>query len=161
MVKLDPKNENARQQYQSTQKIIRQKAFESAIAIEDKVPTSTRLREMLDSGSEPIDPSYAGPRLKLVQVGGDGKGKGKEKAEITEEFIKEMVEWFKKGKILPKRIAWEIVLAANEILSKEASLTEVEVGEGEKINVYVFARFWQLAIREPKGRRGQIKSTDT
>jgi serine/threonine-protein phosphatase 5 len=46
-----------------------------------------------------------------------------------------MIQWFKDGKALPKRYVWEIVLGAHEQFIKEASLVEVEVGEGMTCDV--------------------------
>lgn len=46
-----------------------------------------------------------------------------------------MIEWFKDGNVIPRRIAWQIVLGAYEILKKEPSLVDAHIPEGETINV--------------------------
>lgn len=54
---------------------------------------------------------------------------------MTKEFIKEMIEWFKLGKSLPKRYAWEIVLGAHDRFVKEESLVDVKIEEGMTCDV--------------------------
>ena len=46
-----------------------------------------------------------------------------------------MREWFKGGKVIARRHAWEIVCGAYEVLSKESSLVDVKVPEGEVADV--------------------------
>lgn len=52
------------------------------------------------------------------------------KYEMTADFIKAMIEWFKEGKNLPRRYAWEIILGAHELFQKEDSLVKVELKDG-------------------------------
>lgn len=46
-----------------------------------------------------------------------------------------MIEWFKAGKTLPRRIVWEIVLGAYDCFCKEESLVNVDLAEGETCDV--------------------------
>lgn len=46
-----------------------------------------------------------------------------------------LIEWFKDGNVIPRRIAWQIVLGAYEQLKQEPSLVDVTIPEGETINV--------------------------
>lgn len=46
-----------------------------------------------------------------------------------------MIEEFKKGGKLPKRIVYEIVLGVKEVLMKEESLVDIEVGEGVRCDI--------------------------
>lgn len=48
----------------------------------------------------------------------------------TKEFVDGMIESFKKGGKVPKRVAWEIILGVKELALKEKSLVEVEVPAG-------------------------------
>jgi len=67
-----------------------------------------------------VDPTYTGPNLPL-----EGN-----KYCITEDFIQEMILWFKEGKTIAKRYAWEIVLGAHDHFVKEESLVDVVIPPG-------------------------------
>jgi len=54
---------------------------------------------------------------------------------ITSTFIKEMIQWFKDGKKLPRRYVWEIVLAAHALFAAEESLVKVDIEEGMTCDV--------------------------
>jgi hypothetical protein len=47
------------------------------------------------------------------------------KYKITIEFIRSMIQWFKDGKTLPRRYAWEIILRAHDHFVKEGSVRMV------------------------------------
>ncbi|KAG6866725.1 hypothetical protein C0991_011384 [Blastosporella zonata] len=114
---LEPKNESVRAQLVSTQKLIRKIEFEKAIEMEGEKSPIERCYEIIAEGGCDVDKSYAGPKLDLE----DGK------YTITYDFIKSMIQWFKEGKMLPKRYVWEIVLGAHEHFSKEDSLINVNL----------------------------------
>lgn len=46
-----------------------------------------------------------------------------------------MIQWFKDGKTLPKRYAWEIVIGAHDQFVKEESLVNVDIEEGVTCDV--------------------------
>lgn len=48
----------------------------------------------------------------------------------TKEFVEGMIESFKTGGKVPKRIAWEIVLGVKDLVDRERTMVEVEVPEG-------------------------------
>ena len=48
----------------------------------------------------------------------------------SKEFVEGMIESFKKGGKVPKRVAWEIVLGCKDAIDRERSLVEVTVPEG-------------------------------
>jgi serine/threonine-protein phosphatase 5 len=81
-------------------------------------------RDFVAGGCE-VDAVYAGPKLPSE----DGN------FYMTQEFIQQMVQWFKDGKTLPKRYAWEIVLGAHDHFVKEESLVEVGIEEGVTCDV--------------------------
>ncbi|KIJ67953.1 hypothetical protein HYDPIDRAFT_83817, partial [Hydnomerulius pinastri MD-312] len=54
---------------------------------------------------------------------------------ITQEFILKMIDWFKQGKKLPRRYAWEIVLGAHAHFAKEDSLVNLNLEDGETCDV--------------------------
>ena len=81
-----------------------------------------QIRDQLAQGIAPLDKDYAGPTLSPEGL-------------PTVEFLDALLAWFKDGKVLPRRIAWQIVLGAQEYLIKEPTLVECEVPEDETINV--------------------------
>lgn len=81
---------------------------------------------VLRAGGCDVDKGYAGPKLPQDEDG---------IYTITLEFVRAMIEWFKDGKALPKRYVWEIVLAANDIFSKEDSLVTLDIPEDVTIDV--------------------------
>lgn len=72
-----------------------------------------------------MEKTYAGPKLSFE----DGK------YSITIQFIKDMIQWFKDGKALPKRYVWEIVLGAYEQFMKEESLVNVDIPHNVTIDI--------------------------
>ncbi|GAA5871040.1 hypothetical protein JCM1840_007576 [Sporobolomyces johnsonii] len=122
VVQLDPNNAPAKSQLDATQKLIRRLAFEAAISSKDEVLTSIKIKEQLEQGGSPIDSDYNGPRLP-------------EDGLPTAEFVEEMMQWFKDGNVLPRRLAWQIILGAYDVLKEEETLVDVEIPEGQTINV--------------------------
>ncbi|KAL1723979.1 Metallo-dependent phosphatase-like protein [Schizophyllum commune] len=126
VLQIEPKNETVRAQLTSTQKLIRKIEFEKAIEVEGEKSSVERCREIIAEGGCDVDKGYAGPKLPQDEDG---------KYTITLEFVRAMIEWFKDGKALPKRYVWEIVLAANDIFSKEDSLVTLDIPEDVTIDV--------------------------
>ncbi|BGP17335.1 hypothetical protein JCM10213_007549 [Rhodosporidiobolus nylandii] len=121
VVALDPSNATAKTQLDATQKLVRKLAFEAAIAGKEEEPASVKIRKLLSEGANPLPSDYTGPRVPS--------------AGPTAEFIDSLLAYFKEGKLVPRRVAWEICLGAYERLREEESLVEVEVPEGETVNV--------------------------
>ncbi|KAI5890586.1 protein phosphatase 5 [Schizophyllum commune H4-8] len=126
VLQIEPKNDTVRAQLTSTQKLIRKIEFEKAIEVEGEKSPVERCREIIAEGGCDIDKGYAGPKLPQDEDG---------KYTITLEFVRAMIEWFKDGKALPKRYVWEIVLAVNDIFSKEDSLVTLDIPEDVTIDV--------------------------
>ncbi|CEQ42828.1 SPOSA6832_04688 [Sporobolomyces salmonicolor] len=122
VVQLDPNNAPAKSQLDATQKLIRRLAFEAAISSKDEVLTSIKIKEQLEQGGSPIDSDYKGPRLP-------------EDGLPTAEFVEEMMQWFKDSNVLPRRLAWQIILGAYDVLKEEETLVDVEIPEGQTINI--------------------------
>lgn len=78
------------------------------------------------SGGCEVDKAYAGPKLESLEEGKYG---------ITAEFVRGMIQWFKDGKALPRRYAWEIILGAHEHFMKEESLVTVDLEDGVTCDV--------------------------
>ncbi|PPQ62946.1 hypothetical protein CVT24_006186 [Panaeolus cyanescens] len=122
---LEPGNDTVRAQLVSTQKLIRKIEFEKAIEFEGEKNPVDRCREIIAEGGCEVDAAYNGPVLPQR----DGK------YYMSEQFIQEMIQWYKDGKTLAKRYAWEIVLGAHEQFAKEESLVTVPVEEGVTCDV--------------------------
>jgi len=45
------------------------------------------------------------------------------------------MNWFKNGNVLPRRIAWQIILGAYDVLKEEETLVETEIPPEETIDV--------------------------
>jgi len=54
---------------------------------------------------------------------------------ITQQFVDDMHEWFRKGKTLHRRYVWEIVLGCYNELMKEESLTDIVLDQGMTCDV--------------------------
>ena len=98
-----------------------------AIEVGDEMNAADRCWEIIKEGSCEIDKAYTGPRLSV-----DAETS---KPKMTVEFIKQMADFFKEGKFLPRRIVWDIVLATYEIFAQEESLAEIIVDEGVTCDV--------------------------
>lgn len=68
-----------------------------------------------------VEADYAGPKLDVTEDG---------KYTITQEFISSMMDWFKRGKKLPRRYVWEIILGAHSYFEKEDSLVNLDLVDG-------------------------------
>uniref|UniRef100_A0AAQ4NYH4 Serine/threonine-protein phosphatase n=1 Tax=Gasterosteus aculeatus aculeatus TaxID=481459 RepID=A0AAQ4NYH4_GASAC len=90
VVKVRPNDKDARMKYQECNKIVKQKAFERAIA-SDEIKKS--VVDSLDIESMTIEDDYEGPQLE------DGK--------VTLKFMKEMMDWFKAQKKLHRKCAYQ------------------------------------------------------
>jgi serine/threonine-protein phosphatase 5 len=82
---------------------------------------------MLSQDSVPMDPSYTGPMPSY-----DTSTK---RYKPTKEFVEGMIQMFKDGGKLPKRLCFEIVLGCKEALDRENSLVEVDIGKGVKCDI--------------------------
>ena len=142
---IEPQNAQVRKELESTQKLIRKIEFEKAIEVEEEKSAVERCLEIIAEGAPSslspvvlgsnsvyfkggceVEKTYEGPKLEKVD---DGKYK------ITIEFIRSMIKWFKDGKTLPRRYAWEIILGAHDHFAKEESLVDVKVEKDVTINV--------------------------
>ncbi|KAG8803392.1 hypothetical protein FRC16_005589 [Serendipita sp. 398] len=129
---LDPQNAVAKKQLEATQKLQRRIDFEKAIETEDEESAVEHVLQTIQQGGCEIDAAYAGPKLPPASEEDAAKGK---KFGISSEFIEKMEEWFKSGKNLPRRIAWEIVLGCWDACVQEESLNEVILDEGMTCDV--------------------------
>ncbi|BGP49272.1 Palmitoyl-protein thioesterase 1 [Rhodotorula kratochvilovae] len=122
VIQLDPKNTVAKSQLDATQKLVRRLAFEAAIAGKEEEAPSVTIQKQLDDGASPLPSDYDGPRLE-----GDVRP--------SQAFVEAMVAHFKAGKLLPKRIVWQILLGAYGVLKEEETLVDVPIPEGQTVDV--------------------------
>jgi serine/threonine-protein phosphatase 5 len=128
VLKLDPKNKVAREQLETTVKLIRRIEFEKAINVGETETTSHKVLNMIKDGAVSLDVgSWKGPLPKFNEE--------RNRYEPTKEVVEGMIAAFKEGGKLPKRIAFEIILGCMEALEKEASLVEVTIEKGVKCDI--------------------------
>uniref|UniRef100_M3ZV27 Serine/threonine-protein phosphatase n=1 Tax=Xiphophorus maculatus TaxID=8083 RepID=M3ZV27_XIPMA len=118
VVRVRPNDKDARMKYQECNKIVKQKAFERAIASDDKKKSVV---DSLDIESMTIEDDYVGPKLE------DGK--------VTLQFMKDMMDWFKDQKKLHRKCAYQILIQVKDVLSKLPSLVEITIKETDKLTI--------------------------
>lgn len=97
-----------------------------AISIGDTETASERCLSLIESGACTLDRSSQPDHMPLPIIPEDPNARYKP----SKEFVDGMIESFKKGGKVAKRVAWEIILGVKEIVLNEKSLVEVEVPEG-------------------------------
>lgn len=115
-VKLDPNNQDARLKLEECKKIVRKLNFFAAIEVGDEASAA----EGLDLDSMTIEDDYDGVKL--------GK-------EMTQEFIDDMTERFKNGKLLPRKYVYQIILAVKQIVYDEATMVEMRIPKDVDLTV--------------------------
>ena len=95
---------------------MRRVEFFRAIEFED-APSAA---EGLDIDSIAVEEKYDGVRL--------GK-------EMTQEFINDMLERFKTGKLIHKKYVYQIILAVKNIVYDEATMVEMEIEDDAQLTV--------------------------
>nr|XP_008540866.1 PREDICTED: serine/threonine-protein phosphatase 5 [Equus przewalskii] len=90
VVKVKPHDKDAKMKYQECNKIVKQKAFERAIAGDEH---KRSVVDSLDIESMTIEDEYSGPKLE------DGR--------VTVAFMKELMQWYKDQKKLHRKCAYQ------------------------------------------------------
>jgi serine/threonine-protein phosphatase 5 len=73
-----------------------------------------------------VEAGYKGPELESLEGGRFG---------ITQQFVTDMIAWFRDGHSLPRRYVWEIVLGAHGHFVAEESLVQLDLDEGMTCDV--------------------------
>lgn len=115
-VKIDPSNKDAKLKLVESEKVVKRLAFYAAIEVGDE----GSIADEIDVESMHVDEKYDGMRL--------GK-------EMTQEFIDDMMERFRTGKVIHKKYVYQIVIAAKKLFYEEATMVEVEVPEDVELTV--------------------------
>jgi serine/threonine-protein phosphatase 5 len=118
VLKCAPKDADAKRKCDECDKLLRERAFAKAIAGEVEKPISTTL----DINSIEVSSSYTG--LCLDPETG-----------ITFEFVQSMINEFKEQRKIHYKYAYQIIIAAIGVLSKEKTVVDIEVPEGRRITV--------------------------
>ena len=108
VVKKSPGDAVAKLQKAECEKIVKRDAFLKAIDVGD-MPSAA---EGLDLDSMIVDDKYDG-----VHLG----------QEMTQEFIDDMIQRFKNGKLIHRKYVFQIILAVKDIVYKEQTMVEMEV----------------------------------
>ncbi|BFZ53906.1 Palmitoyl-protein thioesterase 1 [Savitreella phatthalungensis] len=114
---LAPNDKSARLRWQECNKLVRRLAFEAAIEVGDA-----------PSAAEGLD-------LARMDLGDYDGARIEDEGRITQEFIDDMTQRFKDGKRLHLKYVYRIVLAVKEILTTEATMTDVHVEQGKDLTV--------------------------
>ncbi|KAH8598012.1 serine/threonine-protein phosphatase-like protein 5 [Bisporella sp. PMI_857] len=116
VTKLAPNDKDAKLKYAECKKIVRRVEFFRAIEFEE-APSAA---EGLDIDSIAVDASYDGVRLEK---------------EMTKEFIDDMLERFKNGKLIHKKYVYQIIIAVQKIVHEEPTMVEMEIDDDKKLTV--------------------------
>ncbi|KAL4928665.1 protein serine/threonine phosphatase PPT1 [Aspergillus undulatus] len=116
VVKREPGNRDAKLKLTECEKLVRRLEFEKAIEVAD--PPSAF--ESLDIDAIAVDDGYDGVRLG---------------SEMTQDFIDDMIERFKKGKKIHRKYAFQIVKAVRDLVYAEPTMVEIGVDEGKRLTV--------------------------
>ncbi|XP_038237478.1 serine/threonine-protein phosphatase 5 isoform X3 [Dermochelys coriacea] len=118
VVKVKPNDKDAKMKYQECNKIVKQKAFERAIASDEH---KRSVVDSLDIESMTIEDEYSGPKL--------------DNGKVTLAFMKELMQWYKDQKKLHRKCAYQILVQVKEVLVKLPTLVETTLKETEKVTV--------------------------
>lgn len=137
---LNPKNQVAKTQLDTTKKLIRRIEFEKvcatlpdiycltkcqAIETEEEDPIKTCTEAIAQNACE-VESDYTGPKMNRPENG---------TYSISQDFVDAMLEHFKNGGKLPRRYVWEIVLGCASVCAQEESLVDVSIDEKVTIDV--------------------------
>lgn len=116
MLKKSPNDEIAKAQYDLCNKSVKRDAFLKAIEVQDEGSAA----DGLDLDAMVVEEGYDGVRLE---------------DQMTEEFVLDMMDRFKKGKKIHKKYVFQIVLAVKEIVHAEPTMVEMGIQDGHKLTV--------------------------
>ena len=116
VVKKEPNNADAKNKLADCEKLVKRIQFLKAIEVGD-APSAF---EGLDIDSIDVPSSYDGARL--------GN-------EMTQEFIDDMIERFKNGKLLHKKYVYQIIRAVRNIVYDEPTMVETQVASNTNLTV--------------------------
>ncbi|WVN87414.1 uncharacterized protein L203_102593 [Cryptococcus depauperatus CBS 7841] len=130
---FEPNNKTIRDQLGITVKLIRRIEFEKAISVGETESASQRCLTLIQSGACALDTSALSKSadMPLPVIPEDPIAR----YTPTKEFVEGMVQSFKNGGKVPKRVAWEIILGCMSVVEKEKSLVEITIPDGVTLDV--------------------------
>ncbi|KAJ1282118.1 hypothetical protein BS78_03G025700 [Paspalum vaginatum] len=128
--KICPNDPDATRKLKECEKAVQKIRFEEAISVGDAETHS--IADSIDYHTIEVEPQYTGARI-------DGDA-------ITLDFIKQMLDDFKKQKCIHKRYAYQVVLQARDLLRSMPSLVDVNVPNNGRFTVCgdVHGQFFDL-----------------
>ncbi|XP_077998671.1 serine/threonine-protein phosphatase 5-like [Glandiceps talaboti] len=129
VTKARPNDKDARAKYMECSKIVKRRAFERAISVDD---SKKSIVESLDLEGMAIEDNYDGPNI--------------DNGKVTLDFVKGMMETFKNQKKLHRKYAYMILIQIKEVFSKLPSLCEITVPDDGKFTVCgdIHGQFYDL-----------------
>lgn len=121
VVKVRPKDSDAKSKLTECNKICKRMAFEKAIAVDDAV-IKRPISESINLDVMKLEDDYCGPRMEFSSE--DPKSEI-----ITVDFMKKMIQWFKDQKRIHRRYAYKIILDAKKIFEANDTLVQIKIDE--------------------------------
>ncbi|RSH87663.1 uncharacterized protein EHS24_000177 [Apiotrichum porosum] len=129
-LEIEPSNRTVHEQLSATVKLVRRIEFEKAISVGETESASQRCITAISHGACALE-SNLPANTPLPIIPDDPAAR----YTPTKEFVESMIETFKNGGKLPKRVVWEIVLGVLAIINSEPSLVEVTIPKGVTVDV--------------------------
>lgn len=128
-----PADKDAKIRMDECQKILRALAFAKAIEVED----APLLADSIDIRNMSVEAAYDGAKLDIsfgAEAGSETKNE-ELKVTVTPEFIKDMIQRFKNGKLLDRKYVYALTLQALKIFKSQPTMVEIDIPEGSQITV--------------------------
>ena len=159
---LQPSNEQVKEQLASTQKLVKKIEFEKVSSVIQSKASEYRISKKAIGVSKErtedvvercrtiikdgfvfriqiwLDRSHAslgGCSISTTTYSGPQMAMEEGEYKITAEFIRDMLQWFKDGKLLPRRYVWEIIIGAYSKFQEEESLVSIDLNDGMTCDV--------------------------
>lgn len=121
-----PRDPDLRRKLAAAEKEVARLRFEEAIAVPDA--DAGCVADRVDLETMPVGDDYAGPRM-------DPHPSAPGRHAVTLPFVTAMIDAFKRQQTIHRRYAFEIVLAARDVLTALPPLVDVDVPDGTSITV--------------------------
>ncbi|XP_056639614.1 serine/threonine-protein phosphatase 5 [Diorhabda sublineata] len=129
VTKVRPNDKDAKMKYTECNKVVKKLAFERAIAVDDN---KKNIADSINLDAMTIENEYTGPELE------DGK--------VTLQFMKDLMELYKKQGKLHRKYAYKILLDIKAYFMKQPTLVDVPIEDDAKFTVCgdIHGQFYDL-----------------